>query len=317
MSDFFSSFWGVFITVVVVASIAWLAYVLYTQSHITVAKGEKVETVGHVWDGDLEEYNNPLPRWWMIMFYLTLIFAAGYLVLFPGLGAIGNQLGWSSRGQYEKEVAAKEVATKPLYDRYMKVDIPTLAKDEVARKTGQNLFLTYCMQCHGSDARGAKGFPNLTVAEFDSWLYGNTPEKIVETINGGRHGQMPAFGAAFGEEKVKDVAHYVLKIAGRKPGEGVGDFDPVRAVRGEATFSQVCVACHGADGKGNKAIGAPNLTDKVWLYGGTRTTIIETITNGRNNRMPAWKNALGDAKVHLLAGYVYGLSHGNTPAAAQ
>ncbi|HEY9102894.1 cytochrome-c oxidase, cbb3-type subunit III [Chitinimonas sp.] len=299
MSDFVSDFWGYYIAALVVLSLFWLGYVLWTQSHLKLPKGEKAQVTGHKWDGDLEEYNNPLPRWWMGLFYITIVFAVGYLVLYPGMGAFAGTKGWTSQGQYQEESAAKEAAIKPLYDKYVAIDIPTLSKDEEARKSGQSLFLTYCMQCHGSDARGAKGFPNLT---DNDWLYGGSPEKILETINGGRGGQMPAFGAAFGEEKVKDVANYVLKIASK-------NYDAVRAGRGEETFKQVCVACHQADGKGSQTIGAPNLTDKVWLYGGSEHTIIETITNGRKNRMPAWKEALGDGKVHLLAAYVYGLSH--------
>ncbi|MFC4159424.1 cytochrome-c oxidase, cbb3-type subunit III [Chitinimonas lacunae] len=300
-----SDFWNYYIAGIVILSLIALAYVLKSQSVVKVKKGEKVETLGHVWDGDLQEYNNPLPKWWIGLFYLTIVFSVGYLVFYPGLGAYPGRLGWSQEGQYRAEVVAKDAEVKPLYDKYLKQDLATIAKDPEAQKMGQNLFLTYCMQCHGSDARGAKGFPNLT--DHD-WLYGGTPEKIQETINAGRQGQMPAFGAAFGEEKVKDVANYVLKIAGRKEGVGPGEFDAQRAVRGKATFDQVCVACHGTEGKGSQALGAPNLTDKVWLYGGTKTTIVETITNGRKNYMPAWKEFLGEGKVHLLAGYVYGLS---------
>jgi cytochrome c oxidase cbb3-type subunit 3 len=261
--------------------------------------------MGHVWDGDLEEYNNPLPKWWMMMFYITIIFGVGYLVLYPGLGSFPGIKHWTKVSQYNEEVAKKDAEIKPLYDKFMKVDVPSLSQDADAHKSGQALFLTYCMQCHGSDARGAKGFPNLTDTD---WLYGGTPEQIVATINDGRQGVMPAFGAAFGEEKVSDVANYVLKIAGRKEGSGPGDFDAVRATRGEATFKQVCAACHQPDGKGSQIIGAPNLTDKVWLYGGSKATVIETITNGRQNRMPAWKDTLGEAKIHVLAAYVYGLS---------
>jgi len=309
MSDFFSDFWSYYITVIVIASLVWLGYLLYTQSHLKVPKGEKVETMGHVWDGDLEEYNNPLPTWWMGLFYITIFFAVGYLIAYPGLGNFPGLKHWTKISQYNEEVAQKNQEIQPLYDKYLKVDVATLSKDEEAHKSGQSLFMTYCLQCHGSDARGAKGFPNLTVAQNEKWLYGNTPDKIVETISNGRNGQMPAWGAAFGEEKVKDVANYVLKIAGRKEGDGPGDYDPVRAARGQATFAQVCSACHGPEGKGSQTIGAPNLTRKLWLYGGSKATIIETITNGRTNHMPAWKETLGEGKIHLLAAYVYGLSH--------
>ncbi|MFC3627105.1 cytochrome-c oxidase, cbb3-type subunit III [Vogesella amnigena] len=299
MSDFVSDFWGVYIAVVVIVGFVGLAYLLFTQSKTTVKKGEQVEITGHVWDDDLAEYNNPLPRWWMLMFYITLIFGAVYLVLYPGLGTWKGIRGWTSVGQYTEEKAAAEAKYQPLYDKFLKQDVVTVAGNSEAQAMGKRLFQTYCVQCHGSDARGAKGFPNLT---DNDWLYGGTPEIIKTTVNGGRQGQMPAFGAAFGEEKVKDAANYVMSLSGKK-------HDADRAARGKETFAAVCSACHGPDGKGNQAVGAPNLTDSVWLYGGTEKTIIETITNGRNNQMPAWKEFLGDGKVHLLTAYVYGLSH--------
>ncbi len=299
MSDFVSDFWGVYIAVVVIVGLVGLAYLLFTQSKTTVKKGEEVQITGHIWDDDLAEYNNPLPRWWMLMFYLTLIFAAGYLVLYPGLGTWKGIRGWTAVGQYKEEKAAAEAKYQPLYDKYLKQDIKAVAADPEAQAMGKRLFQTYCVQCHGSDARGAKGFPNLT---DNDWLYGGDEKTIHTTIAGGRHGQMPAFGAAFGEEKVKDVANYAMSLSGKK-------HDADRAARGKETFAAICSACHGADGKGNQAMGAPNLTDNVWLYGGTEKTIIETVTNGRNNQMPAWKDFLGDGKVHLLTAYVYGLSN--------
>lgn len=303
MSDFVSDFWGVYIAVVVIVGIVGLAYLLFSQSKTNLKKGEKVETVGHVWDDDLEEYNNPLPRWWMMLFYITLVFGAVYLVLYPGLGTFKGIRGWTSVGQYNEERSQAEAKYQPLYDKFLKQDIRAVATNPEAQAMGKRLFQTYCVQCHGSDARGAKGFPNLT---DNDWLHGGTPQKIEETITIGRHGQMPAWGAAFGEEKVKDVANYVMSLSGKK-------HDADRAARGKETFSAVCAACHGPDGKGNQAMGAPNLTDNIWLYGGTEKTIIETITNGRNNQMPAWKDFLGEGKVHLLASYVWGLSN-NTKA---
>lgn len=299
MSDFVSSFWGVYIAVVVIVGLVGLTYLLFSQSKTTVKKGEEVQITGHIWDDDLAEYNNPLPRWWMLMFYLTLLFAAVYLVLYPGLGTWKGIRGWTSVGQYKEEKAAAEAKYQPLYDKFLKQDIKAVAADPEAQAMGKRLFQTYCVQCHGSDARGAKGFPNLT---DNDWLYGGDPKTIHTTIAAGRQGQMPAFGAAFGEEKVKDVANYAMSLSGKK-------HDAERAARGKETFTAVCAACHGPDGKGNQAVGAPNLTDNVWLYGGTEKTIIETVTNGRNNQMPAWKDFLGDGKVHLLTAYVYGLTN--------
>ena len=305
MSDFVSDFWSIWITVIVVVGILGVGALLFSQSKTTLKKGEQVQTMGHVWDGDLEEYNNPLPRWWMGMFYLTIFFGIGYLALYPGLGKWAGLRGWTSVGQYKEERSQAEAKYQPLYDKYLKQDVKAVAADKEAQEMGKRLFQTYCIQCHGSDARGAKGFPNLT---DNDWLYGGSPEQILQTLNAGHQGQMPAFGAAFGEEKVKDVANYVMSLSGKK-------HDAERAGRGKETFSTVCAACHGPDGKGNQGIGAPNLTDNIWLYGGTEKTIIETVTNGRANQMPAWKDFLGDGKVHLLTAYVWGLS--NNKAAAQ
>ena len=303
MSDFVSDFWGIWITAIVVAGFVGLSLLLFTQSKTTVNKGEQVKTMGHVWDGDLEEYNHPLPRWWMLMFYITLIFGACYLVLYPGLGKWQGIRGWTSVGQYKEERAQAEAKYQPLYDKYLKEDLKQVAADPKAQEMGKRLFQTYCVQCHGSDARGAKGFPNLVNHD---WMYGGDPKTIETTILGGRHGQMPAWGTVLGEEKVKDVANYVMSLSVQKK-----KFDAERAARGKETFTTICAACHGPDGKGNQQLGAPNLTHPSgsWLYGGTEKTIIETITNGRNNQMPAWKDFLGDAKVHLLAAYVWGLSN--------
>ncbi|KZE33179.1 cytochrome-c oxidase, cbb3-type subunit III [Crenobacter luteus] len=305
MSDFVSDFWSVYISVIVIAGVVGLGYLLFSQGKAVAPKqgGDKVDITGHVWDGDLVEYNNPLPRWWMWMFYITLAFGAGYLALYPGLGKFQGLFGWSSVGQYTKERNDAEAKFQPLYDQFLKQDVKAVAADPKAQEMGKRLFQTYCVQCHGADARGAKGFPNLT---DNDWLYGGDPATIKTTIEAGRHGQMPPFGAAFGEEKVKDVAHYVMSLSGKK-------HDADRAQRGTETFKAVCAACHGPDGKGNQGVGAPNLTDNVWLYGGTEKTIIETVTNGRNNQMPAWKDFLGDGKVHLLTAYVWGLS--NNPKA--
>ncbi|MBB5020387.1 cytochrome c oxidase cbb3-type subunit 3 [Chitinivorax tropicus] len=309
--DFVSGFWGYYVAAIVIGGIIGMAYLLLSQRIKRKAAGEKVETCGHVWDGDLEEYNNPMPKWWMGLFWLTLIFGVVYLALYPGLGVYSGTKQWTSVGQYEAERKTAEARYQAIYDKYLKMDIKQVAADPEARQMGQRLFGTYCVQCHGADAKGAKGFPNLT--DHD-WLYGGEPEKIQETILGGRKGAMPAFGAALGEDGVKDVANYVMSLSALP-------HNADRAVRGKETFTTICAACHGPDGKGNQAMGAPNLTDKVWLYSSSQTkpdaiqqSIIETITNGRNGVMPPWKDFLGEAKVHLLASYVYGLS--NNPQTA-
>jgi cytochrome c oxidase cbb3-type subunit 3 len=262
--------------------------------------GEQLTTTGHAWDEDLQEWNNPLPMWWTYLFYITVVFGLAYLVLYPGLGSFPGLLKWTSVGQYEREreFAAKEY--DPIYEKYAKMDIPALAENPEAREMGQRLYLTYCYQCHGSDARGAKGFPNLTDGD---WQWGGSPDAITTTILNGRAGVMPAMiDAVGGTEGVKAVANYVRELSGQKP------YDAALAAQGKEKFV-VCAACHGPDGKGNPALGAPNLTDNVWLYGGSLATISETITKGRNNVMPAWKDLLGEAKVHIVTAYVYSLSH--------
>ncbi len=311
MSDFVHGFWTVYIAVISLGGIIGLFILLRSQAVIKRKPGETVETMGHVWDGDLEEYNNPLPGWWMWLFIITLVFAVVYLVLYPGLGSYKGLFGWSSTGQYQKEVKVAEDKYGPLYQKFQAMPIEQVAKDPQAREIGARLFQTYCVQCHGSDARGAKGFPNLKDTD---WLWGGEPKTIEATVLRGRPAagdngvqdvpavpRMPAWGPILGEEKVKDVANYVMSLS-KKEG-----FDADRVARGRATFAQNCAACHGPEGKGNQALGAPNLTDHHWLYGGSEKTIIETITNGRSGVMPAHEWSLGKAKVHLLAAYVYGL----------
>jgi len=298
VSEFTSGFWGVYIAVLTVVSIIACGVFLKTQT-VRRVKGAKVDTTGHVWDETLAEWNNPLPRWWVWLFYITIFFALAYLFLYPGLGLYSGAYKWSSTGQYDAEMRRAEERFGPIYAKYMAQDIPTVAASPEAQAIGQNLYLTYCAQCHASDARGNVGFPNLT---DNDWLWGGSPEAIKTTISNGRNGVMPPWGPTLGAEGTKDVAHYVMSLSGMTA-------DPIRVARGKEKFQQLCVACHGPEGKGNPQLGAPNLTDKTWLYGGGEPTIIETITNGRNNVMPAWKDRLGDAKVHMLTAFIWGLSN--------
>ncbi len=299
MSDFTNEAWSFYIALITVVSIIACAVLLTALTTRRLEKGEEAGTTGHTWDEDLTELNNPLPRWWMWLFYITIIFSLIYLVLYPGLGSFSGYLGWSSTGQFENEVQRADERFGPLYRKFLAQDIKQVAADPDARAIGQKLFLNYCAQCHGSDAGGSRGFPNLRDGD---WLYGGEPETIKTSIAEGRSGLMPPQGAVIGgDEGAKDVAHYVLSLSGRT-------HDSLRAHRGKAKFNTICMACHGLDGKGNKQIGAPNLTDNVWLYGGTESAIIETILKGRNGRMPAHKDFLDPAKIHLLAAYVYGLS---------
>ena len=297
MSDFVSGFWNVYVVVIVLGSIFACALLLYMQGKAKFTPGK---TMGHVWDETLEEYNNPMPKWWSWLFVITVIFGLVYLALYPGLGSFKGVLGWTAVGQYNIERERMDATVKPLYDKYSAMDLQAIAGDKQAMEMGKRLYLTYCMQCHGADARGAKGFPNLTDSD---WQFGGEPAQIEQTIADGRMGVMPAH-AQLGADTIKDLANYVRSLSGLPN-------DSVRAAKGKEAFASAgCSGCHGADGKGMAAIGAPNLTDKVWLYGSSEATIIETITNGRQNKMPAWKEFLGDPKVHLLAAYVLSLGQG-------
>jgi len=297
MSDFVSGFWNMYVVVIVLGSILACAVLLYIQGKAKFTPGK---TMGHVWDETLEEYNNPMPKWWSWLFVITVIFALVYLALYPGLGSFKGVLGWTSVGQYNTERERMDATVHPMYAKYQGMDVKALAADKQAMETGKRLYLTYCMQCHGADGRGAKGFPNLTDSD---WLYGGEPEQIKQTIAEGRMGVMPAH-AQLGADTIKDLANYVRSLSGLPN-------DSVRAAKGKEAFTSAgCVGCHGMDAKGMQAIGAPNLTDKVWLYGSSEATIIETIANGRQNKMPAWKAFLGDAKDHVLTAYVYSLSQG-------
>jgi len=300
MADFTSNGWSWFIAIATLVGIAAM-FALNIWNSEPRRKGEgPAKTMGHVWDGDLEEYNNPLPRWWLNLFYITLVFSVVYLLLYPGLGAFKGFLGWTETGQYEREMAAAGARYNPLYDKYLGEDLRALAHNREAMKTGERLFVNYCTTCHGSDGGGGPGFPSLRDGD---WLWGGAPEAIKASILDGRTGAMPAWGAALGPQGVHNVAEYVRSLSGWRA-------DPNAAAQGKEKFQQLCVACHGADGKGNTALGAPNLTDAIWLYGGSQQAVMESIEKGRNGRMPAHREFLGEAKVHLLAAYVWSLSGG-------
>ncbi len=301
MADFTSSFWDGFITLLTILGILACGLLLRSQSKhkAPLDASGATATTGHVWDEDLRELNSPMPRWWMWLFYITIVFALTYLYLYPGLGTYPGKLGWQSSGQYDAELQKAQLEYGPLFDQFLQQDLKAVANNPHAHVIGERLFLTYCAQCHGSDARGNKGIPNLT---DNDWLYGGTPEAIKASILHGRNGVMPPMAAVLGSDaEVLNVAHYVLSLSG-------GSADPIKAVFGKAKFG-ACAACHGANGSGNQMIGAPNLTDKVWLYGGSAETIMETIRKGRNNVMPPFQEFLGEAKVHVLAAYVWSLSN--------
>lgn len=300
MQEFDTPFWSWYIIILTVASIIGTALFLMSQRTRKFAPGEKAQEMEHRWDGDLVELNNPLPSWWVNLFWLTLVFSAVYLVLYPGLGSFKGVLGWTSFGEYDAEMEQAKAKYDPVFNQFMGQPVEQVAANPEAREMGKRLYYTYCAQCHGTDAAGATGFPNLTDKD---WLYGGDADSIKASIANGRMGVMPALGAALGPDGTKQVANYVLSLSGANHDAGL-------AAAGKAHYDANCAACHMPDGKGMAALGAPNLTDNVWLYGRSEAAVIETITKGRNGNMPAQLQALGEAKVHILSAYVYGLGGG-------
>lgn len=306
MSDFTNHFWSLYVAGVTLAGILACALLLWITSRKKV-QATADNTTGHVWDEDLREMNNPLPRWWMWLFIITMVFGVAYLVAYPGLGAFTGRLGWTQRGEYEAEMAKADAELQPLYARFMQMKPEEMARDPQAMAIGERLFLNNCAQCHGSDARGSKGFPNLTDGD---WLHGGAPEQIHQTINDGRIGVMPPMAAAVGSpEDVRNLAQYVLSLSG-------SPHDSLRASLGKSKFT-ACAACHGMDGKGNTALGAPNLTDDIWLHGWGEAAITAMINNGKTNQMPAQAGKLTDSQINVLTAYVWGLSNGKPGAAVR
>lgn len=330
--DFTSPFWSWFVIACTLGGIFMMFWLIIWLGGNTDAKVDdegNAEVTGHVWDDTLEEYNNPLPGWWLNMFYITLIFGLVYLALYPGLGSYAGAFNWSSAcntvtvsedgksvkldcevdsSQYRAEVDAAEAEYGPLFAEYQDTPIPELIGKPEALAMGERLYLNYCTVCHGSDARGTRGYPNL---RDDDWLYGGEPEKIEHSILKGRvaAGMMPWKEHLGGDEGVEQVAHYVLTLADRE-----SEIDPKLAAQGKEKFA-VCMACHGMEGKGNQMLGAPNLTDDIWLYGGDLESIKKSIAYGRAGVMPAHENFLGKAKVRLVSAYIYSLSNSPTTAA--
>ena len=302
MSDFNSSGVAWLIAAVTLIGVMACGVFLWVQASkkLKVSLDEKTNSTGHVWDEDLKELNNPMPRWWMGLFYITIVFAFGYLAYFPGLAVYEGSSKWTSAEQYKDERAAIEVKAAPLYAQFATLSLEQIATHPQAMDMGQRIFLNNCAQCHGSDGRGSRGFPNLTDRD---WLYGGDAELIRTSIQDGRNGAMPPMAAAVGNsDDQRAVAQYVLSLSGREN-------DSLRAQLGRAKFKEVCAACHGADGKGNIALGAPNLTDRIWLYGGTEKAILETLRNGRENHMPSHASILTNEQIRVLASYVWRFSN--------
>ncbi len=302
MSDFVSSGWALFVAGTTIAGLILCLVLLAIASRRKVMSSDN--TTGHVWDEDLVELNNPLPRWWMWLFVITVVFAAIYLSFYPGLGSNKGALGWTSAGQFQAEQEKARAAMVPVYAKFTAMKAEQLAQNSTAMGIGGRLFLNNCAQCHGSDGRGSKGFPNLT---DNDWLGSGTPEYIEKTITEGRQGMMPPMAAAVGNsEDVKNVANYVLSLSGSA-------HNGVAAQLGKEKFV-VCAACHGPEGKGNPAIGAPDLSDKIWLHGWGEAAVVSMVTNGKVNVMPAQGRLLTPDQIHVLAAYVWSLSQGTRVA---
>jgi len=295
-----SVFWSAFIIIITAAMLVGCLWLLYAN-----ARGKPGESTGHVWDDDLREFNNPLPRWWLNLFVLTVVFAVGYLALYPGLGNLGGRLGWTSTRQMQSQLDQITARRKAAFAGLAGKDIPALARDPSAQSLGKAVFLGNCAGCHGADARGAVGFPNLTDKD---WLFGGEPEQIVETITHGRHGAMPPIGAGLAPEAQQALLDFV-------PYWSDSRLDPARREAGMKQFALTCAACHGPEGKGNVALGAPNLSDDIWLFKGGREGVHETIMKGRQSTMPAHEAILSPDEIRVVAAYVYGLSHGGQDAA--
>ena len=292
-----TSFWSGWVIVLTTVSIVLVTWILFANRK-TQVRDENDRTTGHVYDG-IEEYDNPLPAWWFKMFVITIIFGIGYLIAFPGMGNFKGLLNWTSVGQWQNEMDYAAERLQPILDGYAATDMDELTSNPAAMKMGARIFANNCAQCHGSDARGAYGFPNLTDSD---WLYGSDSQALMTTILHGRQAAMPAWQTILGDEGIKNVAAYVISLSGRPA-------DAERVAAGQPQYAAMCIACHGPEGKGNKFMGAPNLTDDVWLYGGSPAMIEHTLRAGRNGRMPAFKDLLQEQKIHVVAAYVKSLGN--------
>ena len=301
MSDFFNNGWAIFIGATTVLGLLWCLWLLWVASTREVMASDN--TTGHVYDEDLVEMNNPLPRWWAGLFVLTVVFAFAYVIVYPGLGGMPGTFGWTSVNQLEAEQQKAGALMTQVYARFKNMPAAELHKSPEAMAIGERLFINHCATCHGSDARGSKGFPNLTDTD---WLHGGTPEKIEESITLGRQGNMPPMAAALGTpEDVRNVANYVLSLSGSA-------HDSIKAAAGQSKFV-ACAACHGPGANGTPALGAPNLADKIWLHGWGEDAIVSMVTQGKLNVMPAQAGRLLPEQIHVLAAYVWGLSQSALP----
>ena len=290
-----TSFWSAWVIVLTAFTIVAITWVLFANRKRDSGVSER--TTGHEYDG-IEEYDNPLPAWWFWMFAITVIWGVAYLIAYPGMGNFPGLLGWTQLEQHEREVATADEKYRAMRDRYLAMPVEEIADDPALRKMGQRIFGNNCAQCHGADAKGSFGFPNLT---DDDWIWGGSPDAIKATLVNGRKAAMPPWEAILGDEGIAEATAYVLSLNGR-------DADPAKVAAGETHFKTYCAACHGMEGLGNPALGAPNLTNGVWLYGGSESQIAHSLRAGRNGVMPAFGETLSEDKIHILTAWVYGLS---------
>jgi cytochrome c oxidase cbb3-type subunit 3 len=291
-----STFWSIFVIVLVVINVGGCVWLITWTMNMNTAEQDD-DSTGHTWDGDLKEYNNPLPKWWLNTFYLSIIFTVIYLALYPGLGNFKGLLGWTQDGQYEEQVAASRAQYEEVYAAFVGISLEDLATNPDALRLGRNTYMNNCASCHGSDGRGAKSFPNLT---DDNWLWGGDAATVQQTIAQGRVGNMPALGAVAGEEGVEQIITYLLS--------DTGDSSAEVAAGKQKFMTSGCIGCHGVNAEGNPILGAPNLRDADWLHGSSREDIRDTINNGRVNQMPAHLDLIGEDRVRMVAAYVLSLS---------
>ena len=293
------AFWHWFVAAGTIAFVVWCVWLIHWAGKQGPQNVADDDVVGHKWDGDIEEWNNPAPKWWLYCYFGTIVWAVGYMIAYPGLGSWDGMLGWSQQGQYEAEMQAAAERYEPIYENFAAMDFDALQDEPKALALGKSLFASYCTTCHGSDARGATGYPNLT---DNDWLWGSDEAALTTTISKGRNGVMPVLAPALGGDAgIDNMVSYVKSLS------GLGDADAA-AMSAKPMFLALCSACHTAEGTGNPIFGAPNLTDDIWLYGSSDESIRASIVEGRNGVMPAHGELLGEARTRILAAYIASLS---------
>ena len=294
------AFWHWFVAVGTVLFVIWCTWLISWSAKQGPQNVADEEVVGHTWDGDIEEWNHPAPKWWLYLYFITIAWAIAYMIAYPGLGSWDGTLGWSQQGQYEEEMQAAAERYKPIYEKFAAMEFAALAQNADANQLGKSLYASYCTTCHGSDARGATGYPNLT---DDDWLWGSSEAALTATLKNGRSGVMPALAPALGgDQGIDNMVRYVQSLSGAVAADA-------NAMSAKPMFVALCSACHNAEGTGNPIFGAPNLTDDIWLYGSSDNAVRTTIVQGRNGLMPAHGQLLGADRTRILAAYIYSLSN--------